>query len=84
VGRRGFSQIEGHRVRRGGERGKALLPAPGLEVAPVGAVGAQGGIALGGAQVLAGLAGEALPFGRVGRQAGGRGAAGAKRMGCTL
>jgi hypothetical protein len=45
VWRRGFSQIKGHRVRRGGEKGKALLPAPGLEVAPVGAVGAQAGIA---------------------------------------
>jgi hypothetical protein len=66
-----------------GERGKAFLPAPRLDVTPVDAVGAQGGIALLGAQVLAGLAGEAFPFAGAGARGAGAGAAGAKRRGCT-
>ena len=61
-----FAQIKRHRVRRGGERGKSFLPAPVFEMAPVGAVGAQGGLGFGGPDVLFRLAGQARQFGRIG------------------
>ena len=76
MGRRDFPQVEGHGVRRGWKGRKVLLPAPLFEVTPVGAVGAQGGIAFGGADVLPGLAGQAFEFSRFGREAGGSGCGG--------
>ncbi len=68
-----LAQVESHGVGRGGKSRESLLAAPLFEVAPVGAVGAQGGIGLGGEDIVAGLAGEAVQLGRIGGNAGGRG-----------
>jgi hypothetical protein len=56
-------QVQGHRLRGSGQAGEAVAAAPGLKMAPVGAVGAAAVLGLGGFDEAAGLAGEVLEAG---------------------